>query len=119
MSLRDLPSVDKLLTQAGGLIADYGRPLTTEIFREVLDEARANFRPSPRGSRGDDGQEVIPSATEILSQVRARLAALSAPSLRPVINASGVILHTNLGRAPLSRSALAQMDAAARSYSTL
>jgi L-seryl-tRNA(Ser) seleniumtransferase len=109
MSLRDLPSVDKLLTQAGDLIAAYGRPLTTEMFREVLDAARAEIR----------DHRAAPSATEVLAHTRARLAALTSPTLRPVINASGVILHTNLGRAPLSRLALAQMEAAARGYSTL
>ncbi len=109
MSLRDLPSVDKLLAQAGDLIADYGRPLTTDIFREVLDAARADHR----NGAG------IPSAADLQSQARARLAALTSPSLQPVINASGVILHTNLGRAPLSRSALTQMEAVARGYSTL
>ena len=109
MSLRDLPSVDKLLAQAGDLIAEYGRPLTTEIFREKLDQARTDFR----------DQAATPSATDLLTQARARLASLTVPSLRPVINASGVILHTNLGRAPLSRAALTQMESVARGYSTL
>jgi len=109
MSLRDLPSVDKLLAQAGDLIAEYGRPLTTEIFREKLDQARTDFR----------DQAATPSATDLLTQARARLASLTVPSLRPVINASGVILHTNLGRAPLSRAALTQMESVARGYSNL
>lgn len=109
MSLRDLPSVDKLLAQASDLIAEYGRPLTTEIFREKLDEARTDFR----------AQAATPSATDLLTQARARLASLAVASLRPVINASGVILHTNLGRAPLSRAALTQMESVARGYSTL
>jgi len=109
MSLRDLPSVDKLLAQASDLIAEYGRPLTTEIFREKLDEARTDFRT----------QAATPSATDLLSQARARLASLTVFSLRPIINASGVILHTNLGRAPLSQAALTQMESVARGYSTL
>ena len=109
MSLRDLPSVDKLLMQAGDLVTAYGRPLTTEMIRETLDGIRTQY----------NGQAVIPSPTEIIVQARGRLEALTSPTLRPVINASGVILHTNLGRAPLSRSALAQMEAVARGYSTL
>ncbi len=109
MSLRDLPSVEKLLAQAADLVAEFGRPLTTEIFREVLDQARADF-----GNR-----EGAPAQSEIVARARVRLASLTSPSLRPVINASGVILHTNLGRAPLSRAALAQMEAVARGYSTL
>jgi len=109
MTLRDLPPVDKLLAQAGDLIAEYGRPLTTDMIRETLDGIRTNF----------NGQAVIPSPTEIVAQARARLDALSSPTLQPVINASGVILHTNLGRAPLSRPALTHMEAVAHGYSTL
>ena len=109
MSLRDLPSVDHLLAQAGDLVTGYGRPLTTEMIRETLDGIRAQY----------NGQAVIPSPAEIVSQARARLAALTAPTLRPVVNASGVILHTNLGRAPMSLSAIAHMEAVARGYSTL
>jgi len=121
MSLRDLPSVDKLLSQADDLIAAYGRPLTTDIFREVLDAARVDYhRRSPkRGEEGSDDHAALPSPAEILAQARARLADLSLPSLRRVVNASGVILHTNLGRAPLASAALAQMEAVARGYSTL
>jgi L-seryl-tRNA(Ser) seleniumtransferase len=109
MSLRDLPSVDHLLAQAGDLVTVYGRPLTTEMIRETLDGIRAQY----------NGQAVIPSPAEIVSQARARLAALTAPTLRPVVNASGVILHTNLGRAPMSLSAIAHVEAVARGYSTL
>ena len=109
MSLRDLPSVDNLLAQAGDLVTVYGRPLTTEMIRETLDGIRAQH----------NGQAVIPSPAEIVAQARARLAALTAPTLRPVVNASGVILHTNLGRAPMSLSAIAHMEAVARGYSTL
>jgi L-seryl-tRNA(Ser) seleniumtransferase len=109
MSLRDLPSVDNLLAQAGDLVTVYGRPLTTEMIRETLAGIRAQY----------NGQAVIPSPAEIVSQARARLAALTAPTLRPVVNASGVILHTNLGRAPMSLSAIAHMEAVARGYSTL
>jgi L-seryl-tRNA(Ser) seleniumtransferase len=109
MSLRDLPSVDNLLAQAGDLVTVYGRPLTTEMIRETLDGIRAQY----------NGQAVIPSPAEIVSQARARLAALTAPTLRPVVNASGVILHTNLGRAPMSLSAIAHVEAVARGYSTL
>ena len=112
MSLRDLPSVDQLLAQAADLIAGYGRPLTTDILREVLDAARAQIR-------ADAADAGTPAAAEILAQAQARLAAVTAPSLLPVINASGVILHTNLGRAPLSRAALAQANAVAQGYSTL
>ncbi len=109
MSLRDLPAVDQLLGLAGDLVADYGRPLTTDTLRAVLDTARDQIR----------AEAPAPAAADLLAQARARLAALTAPSLRPVINATGVILHTNLGRAPLARAARDQMERVARGYSTL
>ena len=109
MSLRDLPSVDQLLNQAEALLAAYGRPLTTEILREVLEDAREQIRAG----------QAAPTPGDLLQQASARLASITAPSLRKVINASGVILHTNLGRAPLSAAALAQMEAVAQGYSTL
>jgi L-seryl-tRNA(Ser) seleniumtransferase len=109
-SLRDLPSVEKLLAQSEALIARYGRPLTTEALREAVERTRAEVR--------TNGTPVATPET-LIAQADDALAALTAPSLRPVINASGVILHTNLGRAPLSRAAVAAMQAAAQSYSTL
>lgn len=109
MSLRDLPSVDKLLGQADELLAHYGRALTTDALREALESARSGFAQAGR----------LPSADELIAQAREQLAALTAPTLRPVINATGVILHTNLGRAPLSRAALAAASAAAHGYATL
>ncbi len=112
MTPRDLPSVDRLLAQAEDAIAAYGRPLTTAVLREVLAGARTELLAAGNG-------QPAPAAADLLDQARARLAVLNAPSLRPVINATGVILHTNLGRAPLSSAALAQMQAAARGYSTL
>jgi L-seryl-tRNA(Ser) seleniumtransferase len=112
MSLRDLPSVDRLLAQAEDAVAAYGRPLTTAVLREVLAGARTDLLAAGNG-------HPAPSAATLLNQARARLSALNAPTLRPVINATGVILHTNLGRAPLSTAALAQMQAAASGYSTL
>jgi L-seryl-tRNA(Ser) seleniumtransferase len=112
MSLRDLPSVEKLLARADDLVAAYGRPLTTETLRETLERVRARLR-------SGNGALAAPSVEELLADARAQLAALTAPTLRPVINASGVILHTNLGRAPLSKAAIAAMESVSRGYSTL
>jgi L-seryl-tRNA(Ser) seleniumtransferase len=109
MSLRDLPSVDKLLGQADELLADYGRALTTAALREALDSARTGSAQSGR----------VPSADELITQAQTQLVALTTPTLRPVINATGVILHTNLGRAPMSKSAIAAMTAASAGYSNL
>jgi L-seryl-tRNA(Ser) seleniumtransferase len=113
MSLRDLPSVDRLLAQAGDLIAEYGRPLTTDALRAALEAARADLR------QGENGAAQAPAILDLIGQARAQLAGLTAPTLRPAINATGVIIHTNLGRAPLSRAALESMRLAAQGYSTL
>src|SRR5262249_21358587 len=59
------------------------------------------------------------AAPDLKADVRARLETLTLPALRPVINATGVIIHTNLGRAPLSDDARAAMDAVSRGYSNL
>jgi len=87
-NLRDLPSVDETLGRLSALDADYPRTLIVAEIRRALEEAIRALRA---------GSEPVP----IDIQVREALAAFAAPSLRGVINATGVILHTNLGRAPL------------------
>ena len=111
--LRSLPSVDKLLkTQTSAeLIAEYGRPLTLDALRAVLNEIRAAY--------AADNTKPIPPAATLLSLAGSRLEAWTQPTLYPVINATGVILHTNLGRAPLSPATLKAMESVARGYSTL
>lgn len=110
-SLRDLPSVEQLLQNAAPLIGEFGRPLTLDALRSTLDEIRGRFKLDP-GSP-------LPSMQDILSQAESRLAAWTAPTLLPVVNATGVILHTNLGRAPLSNAAIQAMKEVAEDYSTL
>lgn len=110
--LRQLPGVDRLLQSPAFqcLIDSYGRELAVAAARAALDEARAQLRRA----------EVESVDQEMLAQLaRSWLAAQLAPSLQPVINASGVILHTNLGRAPLSVAVLEAMAEAGRSYSNL
>jgi L-seryl-tRNA(Ser) seleniumtransferase len=116
---RSIPSVDRLLQTrtAAELIARYGRPLTLDAFRSELADIRAGFKPVPAAH--EDFRPLVPSVDEILLAAETRLAAWAAPSLVPVINATGVILHTNLGRAPLSDATLRAMDAIGRGYSTL
>jgi L-seryl-tRNA(Ser) seleniumtransferase len=99
MELRDLPSVDEL---ARGV----DDPLAIAAARTVLDRAREEIRAG--ADPGDLG-----------ARVREELTAARAPSLRRVLNATGVIVHTNLGRAPLAEEALAQVVEAARGYSNL
>jgi L-seryl-tRNA(Ser) seleniumtransferase len=112
-SLRDLPSIEQLLhaARADHLINEYGRPLTLDALRSTLDETRARFKSDP--------QSGLPSPDLILARAESHLIAWTTSTLLPVINATGVILHTNLGRAPLSRATIAAMKAAAENYSTL
>ena len=117
-TLRSLPSVERLLQTrtAAELIARYGRPLTLDALREELADIRARAKPL---LAADDGPVRTPTIEEILASAEARLHDWTAPTLIPVINATGVILHTNLGRAPLSLAALRAMDAVGRGYSSL
>ena len=109
---RQLPNVEQWLQTpaVADLAAVYGRPLTLQALRHVLDEARDAIR----GGRAEPFVEA-----ELLARVESRLAALVAPTLRPVINATGVIVHTNLGRAPLSGAARRAIEGAAHTYNTL
>lgn len=112
-TLRNLPSVEQLLqTQtAAELIAAYGRPMTLDALRATLDDIRSRFTAQP--------ETALPSNEEILAQAESQLTVWTSPTLIPVINATGVILHTNLGRAPLSAATIHAMDAVSHSYSTL
>jgi len=110
-SLRDLPSVEQLLQNATHLIEQYGRPLTLDSLRLTLDETRARFKSDPKIA--------LPSTDLFLAQAESHLVAWTASTLSPVINATGVILHTNLGRAPLSDAAIKAMNEVALNYSNL
>jgi L-seryl-tRNA(Ser) seleniumtransferase len=115
--LRQLPSVDALLTRPRlvALAAEAGRELALGVAREHLDELRARLaenHPEP-GLR----EAVVPERIE--SAVIAEVTRMLTPSLRAVINATGVVLHTNLGRAPLSAAALQHVRETAGRYSTL
>ena len=110
-NLRDLPSVEKLLQAppVAGLTTRYGRPLTLDALRLSLNEARGAAK------SGAD----LPTRGALVSRAEALLAAWTRPTLQPVVNATGVILHTNLGRAPLSRAAAEALASAALGYSNL
>jgi len=99
MQLRDLPSVDELARRSDD-------PLAVEAARSVLARAREEIRAGGRpGDLAELLQEQIDSAR--------------APHLRRVVNATGVIIHTNLGRAPLAEAALDRIRDVARGYSNL
>ena len=107
--LRSLPSVDKLLAQSSVLIETYGRSLTTDAIRSMLDETRSVIR---SGVSAPDQSELLDRATDRLRQ-------WTVTRPRAVINATGVIIHTNLGRAPLSAEAVEAMMTVAAGYSDL
>jgi L-seryl-tRNA(Ser) seleniumtransferase len=103
---RQLPSVDRLLDQPGirALLETAPRPAVVAAVRASLDAARTR-----RAGPPDHWED----------EVRERLAQQSGASLHPVINATGVVLHTNLGRAPLAEAALQSLQAVAAGYSNL
>ncbi len=99
MELRDLPSVDELVRRLDD-------PLAVQAARAVLERAREEIRAG--GEPGD-----------LAAQLETELAALRAPHLRRVLNATGVIVHTNLGRAPLPEAALERVREVGSGYSNL
>jgi len=117
--LRNLPSVEQLLNTATHLIERFGRPLTLDALRLTLDEIRARFKLALSGVEGTQPGAALPSKDLILAESESRLREWTKPTLRPVINATGVILHTNLGRAPLSQATIVAMNEAAANYSNL
>ena len=108
---RKLPSVDQLLShpQIVSLEAEYPRAFLVNLIRRQLEEARQAI---------EVGKQ-CPPVNDIVLILRRSLEELVNPSLRPLINATGVILHTNLGRAPLSKKAIAAMDDISKGYSNL
>jgi L-seryl-tRNA(Ser) seleniumtransferase len=97
--LRDLPSVDELARQSDD-------PLAVEAARKVVARARELIQ------AGDN-------PGDLAAQLQAEVSAARAPHLRRVINATGVIVHTNLGRAPLAEAALDRVREITRGYSNL
>lgn len=107
---RSLPSVDRVLGHEKVRALGEGvAPFVTRLAREALESARAAV-----GS----GQ-APPSEEQIVETVLGMARIVFQPSLRPLINATGVIIHTNLGRAPLSEEAIEAMSAVSRGYSNL
>jgi L-seryl-tRNA(Ser) seleniumtransferase len=112
--LRSLPSVDELLARPAlaTLAKTAGRALVTQAVRNVLAAMRAELS-------APITEDVALAPVAIEARVLAAVESLLAPSLRRVINATGVVLHTNLGRAPLASSAVAAISESAGRYSNL
>ena len=110
-SLRNLPSVERVLASEPlkSLGGEYGHDWVVAAVRECIREARAG---ALNGRDVASFQEIANRAAELVSR-------MGRIQPTPVINATGVVIHTNLGRAPLSVEAVAAMDAAASGYSNL
>jgi L-seryl-tRNA(Ser) seleniumtransferase len=111
MQFRDLPSVDRVMASDGmaALTEGYPHDWVVDLVRRQLDRARQKIR--------DGG--TAPSAGDVADGVSGELRSMTEPAPRQVINATGVIIHTNLGRAPLSPAAIEAMTQAARGYTDL
>lgn len=109
--LRLLPSVDELVQSAAGqqLVHRYSRSMTLRAVRASIAQARKHIREGA----------LCPSSDELLIAAEQSLEFEQRPNLRPVINATGVIVNTNLGRAPLSQQALQAVQRVAGGYSNL
>ncbi len=111
IDLRQLPSVDRLVNQAyaATLIERFGRSMVLDTIQKVLD----GIRRDPQAEKVELTEQVILKRSENLLEQQLK------PTLTRVINASGVVLHTNLGRAPLCLSAMKAIQESASGYSTL
>ncbi len=109
-SLRTLPSVDRLLAEerVAAQVERHGRQLVLRAVRDALERARADLL-----AGAPDGE------IDVVARVEEELARATSPRLRRVVNATGVVVHTNLGRAPLPEAALERVLEVGRSYSNL
>ncbi len=108
----DLPRVDRVVAHPSLVSARLrlGARGLTMLTRRAIDAARRSMR--------DDGA-ICPSLDDVVAAVAAAAAAALSARARPVINATGVVLHTNLGRAPLSRRAVSALAASAGHYTSI
>ncbi len=108
---RNLPSVDKVVSdeRVRAFEKTYSHELVVQVARERLDRERSSI------ARGKAPRSI----EDIIESVRATLLGMERPGLRPLVNATGVVLHTNLGRAPLSREAMEAMEQVSRGYSNV
>lgn len=119
--LRQLPSVDEVLRaqEIKSALGDYPRELVVETVRDALEKRR---RAILAGDNQDPGPDLM-VREKVISQLGIEVAGIlelqAKPNLRRVINATGVVLHTNLGRAALSSSAIEAVHMAASGYSNL
>ena len=108
---RKLPGVDQLIShpQIASLEAEYPRAFIVNLIRKQLEEARQTI----------EAGKPCPPMNDIVLALRRSLDGLVNPRLRTLINATGVILHTNLGRAPLSKATIVAMSDISGVYNNL
>lgn len=111
MQFRNIPSVERVIAseQLADAIQAYSREWIVALARRQLEKARAEVRQG----------RAAPSAGAVAEATRRAVEEMTRPAPHPVINATGVIIHTNLGRAPLSRAAVAAAVPAAQGYTDL
>jgi len=112
-ALRSLPSVEKLL--AHDALAEASRELPRAVVVGAVRDTLAEAREGLKRARGGEA----PAAAALAVRAAARARADAVPALRRVLNATGIVLHTNLGRAPLSAAARAAVAEVAAGYSSL
>ncbi len=112
--LRNIPSVNELLESPPlrRMMDRISHSVVVSTVRNVLDEVRSEVQHAATDM-------TLPSVSELAERVARRISEAELPPLRPVINATGILLHTNLGRAPLADEALAEIAAVARDYASL
>jgi L-seryl-tRNA(Ser) seleniumtransferase len=112
--LRNLPSVNELLESPPlkGLVAKVSHNVVVTRVRTFLDDLRGEIQTAAADIR-------LPDVKELAERIALRILEQDKPPLRPVINATGVLLHTGLGRAPLAEEAIVEMAAMARDYASV
>jgi L-seryl-tRNA(Ser) seleniumtransferase len=119
--LRRIPSVDELIgrPRLRALAQTVGQAMVTDAVRGVLADVRAKLVEDGSTEGTARKPECEPSLDGLEQRIASQVCELLAPSLRRVINATGVILHTNLGRAPLASAAVGEIEETATRYSNL
>ena len=112
--LRNLPSVHELLESPPlkGLVDRLSHNTVVAKVRTVLDEMRREVQTAA-------SEMSMPSVSDLAERIARRINEIETPRLRPVVNATGVLLHAGLGRAPLADEAIAEMAAVARDYASV
>src|SRR4029078_2905828 len=102
--LRSIPSVDKVLQALGN--TDLPRAIVLGVVRRQLDALRR-------------GKQPVPDFDRVVADVQSRLRAARESQIQPVINGTGVVIHTNFGRAPLGPAVVERVAAIASNYNNL